>query len=307
MTIVTVFPHFPRLKGKLTESGCIEWQGTIKRDGYGRMMVNGKTVRVHRLSLELKLERAILPGYFACHTCDNRACINPAHLLEGTPKENTQDAIQKGRKDNTHKHLSRSYKLTTVQIIEIHQKRRGGATYTQLAREYGVNRETIKRVLSFPEPAVSEIVIVPPGLEGKAEENGCIIYQGYIGIGGYGYKRMNGSRPMAVHRLALEAKLGRQLALGMNACHSCDNPTCINPDHLWEGSQSENMADAVQKSRQSQKRKFTPEQVQEILDRLSLGETQMNIATELGVARNTIYQIERGLAYKEVSVQINEK
>lgn len=112
---------------------------------------------------------------------------------------------------------------------------------------------------------------------------------------------------MAVHRLALEAKLGRQLASVMYACHSCDRPTCINPDHLWEGSQADNMADAVQKSRQSQKRKFTPEQVQEILDRLSLGETQMNIASELGVARNTIYQIERGLAYKEINVPANEK
>ncbi len=307
MTIVTIFPHFPKLKGKLTESGCIEWQGNVKRDGYGRIMVNAKMVSVHRLSLELKLGRPILSGYLACHTCDNRVCINPDHLLEGTPKENIQDAIQKGRKDNTHKHLSRSYKLTTVQIVEIHQKRRGGTTYTDLAREYGVSRETIKRVLSFPEPTVSDIVIVPPGLEGKADENGCIIYQGFTRIDGYGYKRMNGSRPMAVHRLALEAKLGRQLTSGMYACHSCDNPTCINPDHLWEGSQADNMADAVQKSRQSQKRKFTPEQVQEIFDRLCFGETQMTIATELGVARNTIYQIERGLAYKEISVQTNEK
>lgn len=51
----------------------------------------------HRVVLEKKLGRPIKPGYFACHKCDNKNCIEPEHLFEGTHRDNTNDAIRKGR------------------------------------------------------------------------------------------------------------------------------------------------------------------------------------------------------------------
>ena len=53
----------------------------------------------------------------------------------------------------------------------------------------------------------------------------------------------------ALHRYVLEHKLGRPIQEGFEALHSCDNPTCINPDHLREGSHLENMGDMVSRQR----------------------------------------------------------
>lgn len=50
-------------------------------------------------------------------------------------------------------------------------------------------------------------------------------------------------------RIALGIKLGRPVAPGLFACHSCDNPNCVNPDHLWEGSNKDNLRDASAKGR----------------------------------------------------------
>jgi hypothetical protein len=73
----------------------------------------------------------------------------------------------------------------------------------------------------------------------------CIVWGGRDN--GHGYP-MRG-RSVLVHREVLAAKLGRPLGTGMMACHHCDNPPCINPDHLFEGTRSDNMRDAWAKGR----------------------------------------------------------
>lgn len=50
-------------------------------------------------------------------------------------------------------------------------------------------------------------------------------------------------------RVALSMKLGRPLGIGIFACHSCDNPKCCNPSHLWEGDNKQNIHDARSKGR----------------------------------------------------------
>lgn len=62
-------------------------------------------------------------------------------------------------------------------------------------------------------------------------------------IEGFGRKR--GSR------LVLTKKLGRSILPGKYALHSCDNPACLNPEHIWEGSQRENVQDMFTKGRQN--------------------------------------------------------
>lgn len=64
---------------------------------------------------------------------------------------------------------------------------------------------------------------------------------------GYGSFWFNGSAVMS-HRIALFLKTG-ELPDDKVACHSCDNPLCNNPHHLWWGTHQDNMSDMVKKGR----------------------------------------------------------
>lgn len=66
------------------------------RCGYGQFNTSIKLVRAHRFSYELHFGK-IPQGMFVCHKCDIPNCVNPEHLFLGTPKDNTQDCIRKGR------------------------------------------------------------------------------------------------------------------------------------------------------------------------------------------------------------------
>jgi hypothetical protein len=79
--------------------GCWEWTGERNNKGYGRFRIyrNGKCIRLlaHRLVLTLKLGRE--PASGTRHRCDNPPCCRPDHLLEGSQRDNLQDARARGR------------------------------------------------------------------------------------------------------------------------------------------------------------------------------------------------------------------
>lgn len=78
---------------------------------------------------------------------------------------------------------------------------------------------------------------------------GCILAAGWPTQRGYIMVGKAGRKPVYAHRRALEAKLGRPIAPGLMACHHCDNPPCVNPDHLFEGTASDNRQDMLRKGR----------------------------------------------------------
>lgn len=80
--------------------GCWLWIGATDRDGYGKFQYreNGKQVHVkaHRWAYE-HFVGEIRDGDVVMHRCDNPGCVNPNHLDTGTPRENNDDKMRKGR------------------------------------------------------------------------------------------------------------------------------------------------------------------------------------------------------------------
>jgi len=75
---------------------CVEWTGGTDGRGYGRKTVKGVRERTHRMAWEAR--RGPIPeGKCVLHRCDNRLCMNVAHLFLGTYSDNERDKVAKGR------------------------------------------------------------------------------------------------------------------------------------------------------------------------------------------------------------------
>jgi hypothetical protein len=85
-------------------------------------------------------------------------------------------------------------------------------------------------------------------------ENGCWLWQGAV-VNGYGRIKLtnflgsNKAKSLGAHRVSYLVFKG-DIADGLYVCHTCDIPTCINPEHLFLGTHSDNMRDMVAKGRQ---------------------------------------------------------
>lgn len=114
----------------------------MNKNGYIYIWLNGKNKRLHRVIYEMH-NGPIPEGMFVCHTCDNRACCNPAHLFIGTPQDNMTDRNIKNRQAKGES--QGSAKLTANNVFEI-RERLTNETLKTIAASYGVTKQTISKI-----------------------------------------------------------------------------------------------------------------------------------------------------------------
>lgn len=86
-----------RFWNKGDKSGeCWEWTASRFTNGYGQFTINGRPIGSHRFAY-MDTYGPIPKGLLVRHTCDNRLCCNPSHLLLGTPQDNMNDKVERGR------------------------------------------------------------------------------------------------------------------------------------------------------------------------------------------------------------------
>ncbi len=112
-------------------------------------------------------------------------------------------------------------------------------------------------------------------------------------------------RQFLAHRIALEVKLGRHLPKKIGALHSCDNPKCCNPDHLFTGTQAENMHDSVRKKRHARgikngHAKLTEDDVLEIRHLRNSGTPLKELSERFGVVESNISSIAKRRKWRHI-------
>lgn len=126
------------------------------------------------------------------------------------------------------------------------------------------------------------------------------------GYGIFGYE----NRMRLVHRLAYEFyhQTTEEEMKGKIVMHICDNPSCVNPDHLKLGTQKENIHDCIKKGRRANQKgeanfnaKLTEYQVKKIRELAEFGMSQEQLSKMFNVSRRTIHNIRKGISWKHLS------
>lgn len=252
---------------KKGEDECWNWTGTTHHNGYGVFKCGRKMHIASRLCWIL-MNGEIQKKLFACHKCDNPICVNPNHIFLGTARDNNKDRANKGR----------SYRrITSNKKKEIKIK-----TYKKnpnLSKDY-IDKfwsKVIKRESGCWEWGGNIL---------KPYKNGNLPYGTFsVFIDGKQISYMS-------HRLSWMITKG-DIPEGMMVCHKCDNSICCNPDHLFIGTNDDNMKDMVNKNRQAfgekaGRSKLVEEDVIKIRMRYKNGETSTLLGKEYGVSCSTI-------------------
>lgn len=127
---------------KETTGGC--WENishTKDKDGYGKIQLNGKCWRIHRLVYCLENGIELDENIVVRHKCDNPCCFNPNHLEIGTIQDNIDD--RKERKRSARGESHGKTKLTDKQVLEIFY---ASGSQTSIAKIYGVSQKTISLI-----------------------------------------------------------------------------------------------------------------------------------------------------------------
>lgn len=126
---------------------CWPWLASKDRDGYGQIgrSTNHPRTLAHRFSWSLANGKPIPRGQWILHRCDTPSCVNPKHLYCGTPKNNVDDCIERGR--FVHGGLHPNAKLTSRDVRRIFKMRANGLSQNAIADRVNSSQQNISRIL----------------------------------------------------------------------------------------------------------------------------------------------------------------
>lgn len=142
-------------------------------------------------------------------------------------------------------------------------------------------------------------------------EDGCWIWKASTAGKGYGQMKIPNTRQQIyAHRLSYLIHYN-ELPENMFVCHTCDNPRCVKPSHLFLGKAVDNSLDMVNKDRhlngeKNAKSKLTEEKVLQIHKLYELGLSQGKLGRIFGVSQGTIHKIVHGQRWKHVYEIFNQ-
>jgi hypothetical protein len=132
---------------------------------------------------------------------------------------------------------------------------------------------------------------------------GCWLWEGLRSTDGYGKVTLN-KRSMRAHRAVWELTRG-PIPEGMFVLHRCDTPLCVNPEHLFVGSQKENRQDCARKGRTARgsghfKTALTADGVMEIRRLVSRGRPPREVADQFGISVSSVGNLAARRSWKHV-------
>lgn len=122
---------------------CIKSALVAGKNGYAMTRVRGVAVYAHRMAYRI-YNGHLCAAHVVMHTCDNRHCVNPKHLVAGTMAENSRDSKLKGR--NARGETSGHARLTDEIVRDIVRRYSRGERMGRIADKYEVCYETVRQV-----------------------------------------------------------------------------------------------------------------------------------------------------------------
>lgn len=249
--------------------GCWEWQGVTAPTGYGiaHLRDDGVSRRIgaHRLSYMLH-NGSIERGLVVRHTCHNRRCCNPAHLLVGTHQDNANDRVRAGN---------------------IGQHRDPTARERQ-------HRDNLSRLMARVHRDTSSGCWLWQGGTRKS---------GY-GVMVWNPRSPSDPRNIVTHRASYILHKGN-IPQGMLVRHLCHVKLCVNPDHLALGTPKTNSRDEADagKLRVGEKHhrtRMTESRVREMRKLRIAGWSVRRLAAKFGVSEGAVCAITSGRTWRHV-------
>lgn len=215
-------------------------------------------------------------------------------------------------------HLQSNAKLSAEQVAEIRARSDRGERRVDLGREFGVHSSAITRIAkrqSYKNAYQRDFLSAFWSKVDVCGAHECWPWMGGRLRKGYGHLNLRYMSTTA-HRVAYELSTGVELPDELEGCHTCDNPPCCNPSHIFPGTTKENAEDCSRKNRHNRvpsfgRRILTAEQVAEIrfvMANIPKGhrwsgspKTNMRLgfANRFGVNVRTIIKVERGETWNQ--------